>query len=192
MNNDPLFDAVIAGCAATRAAWNISQTASDYASVANAAEALATQIDGLVPAYNPAFNPLLLGPWDYALMQSIVSAVLQNRFIVDADAAHYAEIANVIVAMWDAMRGKLVAYSFHQLTGFVTFTDATTLVNVPGVFAANEDLLASVVARSAGAPVVSVNILNCTANDFDLELSAAPGAGESIRVFWTRWGSLTP
>jgi len=101
-NNPSLFNAVIAGCSGSQNRWITSHTAADYLAFSQAAAALATEIDGLIPA-------TVVSDSEMNLLQGIVNAVLTTRMITSMTAADYSDIAQSIVALFTELSAQLVA-----------------------------------------------------------------------------------
>ncbi len=71
-NNNALFDAVIAGCAAVKAAWGTSTDPNSYAAYGNACAAFATAVDARIA-------PTSVVQQQADLLQSITAATLDGR-----------------------------------------------------------------------------------------------------------------
>lgn len=90
-NNNPIFNAVIAGAGgANQERWIQSGDSSSYAAYRTAVEAVATAVDAEIPAGN-------IGASQQALMQSICQGVFAGRY---PQAESYSAIALSIVALY--------------------------------------------------------------------------------------------
>lgn len=98
-----------------------SSTAADYAKVCNAAAAIASEVDSLIPfdalvTTGAAITQLAITTntiaaneqWRAGLLQQLAKSQLEGRYSEDSTAADYAQVAAQIVAAWTQGLTKLV------------------------------------------------------------------------------------
>jgi hypothetical protein len=106
INNTPLYDAVIAGVAASNQAWLTDPIPADYLVQANIAAAIATRVDALIPLV-----PTGATVSQRIVLESITKAVMSGRFPSSIVPADYTNIAQSIAAMYIEMCTKLLSGS---------------------------------------------------------------------------------
>jgi len=126
INNTALYDAVIAGIALSNGAWASETNASDYAPEANAAVAIATEVDAGIPtiAGGATVSQRLV-------MQTVTKGCMTGRVAVSMQPADYSAVATGIIAVYTEFVTKLQdssgGPSFQNLSN-VIFVDGTTVV----------------------------------------------------------------
>lgn len=119
LNNNALFNAALLGFieGAVGGAWITSATATDYATLKNAAVAFATEVDAQI-AFDAlittnASNTMLVDTGSNTiqsntifrpgLMQAVCSAAMQGRYATSATATDYLNIAKACAALYTEM-----------------------------------------------------------------------------------------
>lgn len=126
LNNTGLYDAVIAGIALSNGAWASETNASDYAPEANAAVAIATEVDAGIPT--------IVGGATVSqrlVMQTVTKGCMTGRVAISMQPADYSAIATGIIAVYTEFVTKLQdssgGPSFQNLSN-VIFVDGSTVV----------------------------------------------------------------
>ena len=125
-NNTGLYDAVIAGIALSNGAWASETNASDYAPEANAAVAIATEVDAGIPtiAGGATVSQRLV-------MQTVTKGCMTGRVAVSLQPADYSAVATGIIAVYTEFVTKLQdtgsEETFVNLSN-VVFVDGSTIV----------------------------------------------------------------
>ena len=126
LNNTGLYDAVIAGIALSNGAWASETNASDYAPEANAAVAIATEVDAGIPT--------IVGGATVSqrlVMQAVTKGCMTGRVAISLQPTDYSTIAQGIIAVYTEFATKLQDSSggpaFQNLSN-VIFVDGTTVV----------------------------------------------------------------
>lgn len=126
LNNPGLYDAVIAAIALSNGAWASETNASDYAPEANAAVAIATEVDAGVPtiAGGATISQRLV-------MQMVTKGCMTGRVAVSMQPADYSTVAAGIIAVYTEFVTQLqdnnVESTFQNLSN-VIFVDGSTVI----------------------------------------------------------------
>jgi hypothetical protein len=102
LNNPCLYDAVICNVANSNNSFIVDPTSADYLAQANAAVALATEIDSVIAPIDSGPNGSQI-----MLIGSIVRAVMSGRTITSINPSEYSSIANGVAALFAEMNTKL-------------------------------------------------------------------------------------
>jgi hypothetical protein len=126
LNNTGLYDAVIAGIALSNGAWASETNASDYAPEANAAVAIATEVDaGISPIVGGATVSQRM------VMQTVTKGCMSGRVAISMQPTDYSAVAAGIIAVYTEFVTKLQDGSggnvFQNLSN-VIFVDGTTVI----------------------------------------------------------------
>jgi len=126
LNNTGLYDAVIAGIALSNGAWPSETNASDYAPEANAAAAIATEVDAGIPtiAGGATVSQRLV-------MQTVTKGCMTGRVAVSMQPTDYSAVAAGIIAVYTEFATQLqdtnAEETFVNLSN-VIFVDGSTII----------------------------------------------------------------
>ena len=126
LNNTGLYDAVIAGIALSNGAWASETNASDYAPEANAAVAIATEVDAGIPtiAGGATVSQRLV-------MQTVTKGCMTGRVAISMQPTDYSAVATGIIAVYTEFITKLqdtnTEETFVNLSN-VIFVDGSTII----------------------------------------------------------------
>lgn len=130
MNNPPLYDAVITGVAASSQGWITNSNPSSYQEEAQAAAALANEVDSLIPTI-----PTGATISQRELLTSIIKSVLAGRYPTNTTPIEYNGIAKAVTALFTEFNIELQDTSTGSSsqvlaltkfpTGFLNRTDST-------------------------------------------------------------------
>lgn len=177
LNNPPLFDAAIAGIAASNGAWLTDPIAADYSGSANAAAAIASEIDTSIPPITPSISIS-----QRELMQSIAKSVMTGRTPQSTSPNDYASIAQAIGGIFTEYSLKLQntdtgsgeAFSYTAIGGGSDDMPSVTqhLANVPVELTAPSQIVFSTPPNGSGTYAPTNSTPNLFGND---RLTTAPG-----------------
>ena len=124
LNNTGLYDAVIAGIALSNGAWPSETSASDYAPEANAAAAIATEVDAGIPTIAGGATVS-----ERLVMQTVTKGCMTGRVAISMQPTDYSAVAAGIIAVYTEFVTQLQDTStggaFQNLSN-VMFVDGTT------------------------------------------------------------------
>jgi hypothetical protein len=151
INNTALFDAALATIADSNGAWITYQTTSRYVAQANAAVAVATEIDAAIPAV-PGGATIS----QRNLLVAITKSVMEGRSPTNTSPSTYAAIAASIAAMFAEYKTRLLNTDVSGAGGLfnlstVLFVDNGTIVPGPSQNGNIESPFATIAAGIAAA-----------------------------------------
>ena len=123
LNNSALFDSAVAGIAASNGAWLTAPSPTAYGSEANAAVAIATEIDLAIAPITPAVSES-----QRSLMLSITKSVMAGRSPESTAPSDYASIAQAIAGIFTEFNLKLQNTDSVGIANFIQ--TLSNLVNV--------------------------------------------------------------
>jgi len=176
INNKALYDAVLSGSCISNDAWLFDTVSADYSGERDAAIAIATEVDSLIPTI-----AIGVSTSERILMEAIVRSVFAARRATDIIAGDYSDIAAAIVAAFWEMDGALQdttggAGSNLVLTKML-YVDQATLCpigqqngNIESPFAS---ILAAIAAATAGTMIYVMPYDYSTEGDLNIGVNLA-------------------
>jgi len=180
-NNTGLYDAIIAGIALSNGAWASETNASDYAPEANAAVAIATEVDAGIPtiAGGATVSQRLV-------MQTVTKGCMTGRVAISMQPGDYSAVAAGIIAVYTEFVTQLQDTStggaFQNLSN-VMFVDGTTALPT-GSQTGNIELPYALLS-TAITNVAAAGVLWLTPHDYTAQGTITVSKNLSFRAFAT-------